>query len=173
MTWALQQNNIDLQVIGIGNTECAKNFCDFTGLSPSKLSLDPNGDIHKKLNLHAGPNFSIPDSVSDDVLKFFLRQLPGGIPSENSQLRQVASAWLNYNAMCAGIGAPGTLKESLRGYFGDKKAPERFKDDDVVKAGFIEIGPGVGPTKIGPLSYNQWFSDEKGYLRPVELATQF
>ena len=86
----MQQNGIDLQVIGIGNAECAKNFCEFTGLSPSKLSLDPNGDIHKKLNLHAGPNFSIPDSVSDDVLKFFLRQLPGGIPSEESQLRPVA-----------------------------------------------------------------------------------
>jgi len=62
-------------------------------------------------------------------------------------------------------------KEILRGYFGDKKAPERFRDDDVVKAGFIEIGPGVGPTKIGPLAYNQWFSDENGYQRPVELAT--
>ena len=54
---------------------------------------------------------------------------------------------------------------------GDKNAPERFRDDDVVKAGFITIGPGVGPTKIGPLSYSQWFSDEKGYQRPVELAT--
>ena len=42
-------------------------------------------------------------------------------------------------AMCAGIGAPGTLREILRGYFGDKKAPERFREDDVVKAGFITI----------------------------------
>ena len=42
-------------------------------------------------------------------------------------------------AMCAGIGAPGTLREILRGYFGDKKAPERFRDDDVVRAGFITI----------------------------------
>ena len=32
--------------------------------------------------------------------------------------------------------------EILRGYFGDKQAPERFRDDDIVKAGFIEIGPG-------------------------------
>jgi glutaredoxin-related protein len=32
-------------------------------------------------------------------------------------------------------------------------------------------GPGVGPTSIGPFKYNQWFSDEKGYQRPVELAT--
>ena len=44
--------------------------------------------------------------------------------------------------MCAGIGAPGTLREILRGYFGDKNAPERFRDDDVVKAGFVTIGPG-------------------------------
>lgn len=73
--------------------------------------------------------------------------------------------------MCAGIGAPGTLREILRGYFGDKNAPERFRNDDIVKAGFITIGPGVGPTAIGPFKYNQWFSDEKGYQRPVELAT--
>ena len=46
---------------------------------------------------------------------------------------------LKLTAMCAGIGAPGTLREILRGYFGDKKAPERFRDDDVVKAGFITI----------------------------------
>ena len=31
-------------------------------------------------------------------------------------LRPVATAWLNYNAMCAGIGAPGTLKEILRNF---------------------------------------------------------
>lgn len=105
------------------------------------------------------------------VIKFFLRQLPGGIPSDEEQLRPVGTAWLNYMAMCAGLGAPGTLPEILRGYFGDKKAPERFRDDDIVKAGFITIGPGVGPTKIGPFAYQQWFSDEKGYQRPVELAT--
>lgn len=167
----LDEKNINLSIIGIGDTTAASTFCKFTGLSPDKLYIDPNGDIHKALSLHSGPNFNIPDGISDDVLKFFLRQLPGGIPEEEGMLRPVATAWLNYNAMCAGIGAPGTLKEILRGYFGDKQAPERFRDDDIVKAGFIEIGPGVGPTRIGPLEYNQWFSDEKGYQRPVELAT--
>ena len=77
-------------------------------------------------------------------------------------MRPLSTSWLNYMAMCAGIGAPGTLPEILRGYFGDRNAPERFRDDDIVKAGFITIGPGVGPTSIGPLEYNQWFSDEKG-----------
>ena len=74
-------------------------------------------------------------------------------------------------AMCAGIGAPGTLREIIRGYLGDMSAPERFRDDATVEAGPITIGPGVGPTKIGPLVYDQWFSDERGYQRPVELAT--
>lgn len=168
---SLAENNVELKVIGIGNTIAAKNFCEFSGLSPEVLRIDPDATIHKELGLYAGPDISIPESVSDDVLEFFLRQLPGGVPQDQKQLRPVAKAWLDYNAMCAGIGAPGTLREILRGYFGDKSAPERFRDDDVVKAGFIEIGPGVGPTKIGPLAYNQWFSDEKGYQRPVELAT--
>ncbi|KAL7547449.1 hypothetical protein ACHAWF_010747 [Thalassiosira exigua] len=70
--------------------------------------------------------------------------------------------------MCAGIDAPGTPREILRGYFGDKKAPERFREDDVVTAGFVTIGPGVGPVEVGP---RQWIADERGHQRPVELAT--
>mmetsp|Transcript_28013 Transcript_28013/g.51178 ORF Transcript_28013/g.51178 Transcript_28013/m.51178 type:complete len:511 (-) Transcript_28013:128-1660(-) len=168
---SLEENDIELQIVGIGDTTAARNFCDFTGLSPEKLCIDPNGDLHRELKLHSGPNFDVPEGVSDDVIKFFLRQLPGGVPTDEDQLRPVGNAWLNYLAMCAGIGAPGTLPEILRGYFGDKNAPERFREDDVVEAGFVTIGPGVGPTKIGPLSYQQWFADEKGYQRPVELAT--
>ena len=37
--------------------------------------------------------------------------------------------------MCAGIGAPGTLAEILRGYLGDRSAPERLAPDAVVRAG--------------------------------------
>jgi glutaredoxin len=168
---ALEKNNVDLHVVGIGDSTAAQTFCAFTGLSPRILRTDPEGILYKELGLYNGPDLSIPEGVSDDVLKFFLRQLPGGVPKEENELRPAALAWLKYNAMCVGIGAPGTLREILRGYFGDKKAPERFRDDDVVRAGFVEIGPGVGPTRIGPLKYNQWFSDERGYQRPVELAT--
>lgn len=63
---SLEENNINLQVVGIGDTTAAQNFCDFTGLSPQRLSIDPNGDLHEKLNLHKGPNFSIPEGVSDE-----------------------------------------------------------------------------------------------------------
>ena len=168
---SLIKNDIEYCVIGIGAFTAARQFCDFTSLPPERLLLDLNGDIHRELGLHAGPGFDIPDSISDNVLKFMLGQLPGGAPKDETQIRVVAKSWLNYLAMCAGIGAPGTLREILRGYFGDMTAPERFRDDDVVDAGFVTIGPGVGPTKIGPLSYQQWFGDERGYQRPVELAT--
>jgi hypothetical protein len=170
---ALQEENIELKVIGIGDVNAATAFCEFTALPKEKLLIDPEGTIHKQLDLYGGPNFSLPDAIAEnlDLLKFFLRQLPGGIPKDQSQLVPVSNAWLNYLAMCAGIGAKGTLSEILRGYFGDYSAPERFKQDDVVKAGFISIGPGVGPVKIGPLQYSQWFADERGYQRPVELAT--
>ena len=63
---SLEENDINLQVVGIGDTTAAQNFCDFTGLSPQRLSIDPNGDLHEKLNLHKGPNFSIPEGVSDE-----------------------------------------------------------------------------------------------------------
>ena len=34
--------------------------------------------------------------------------------------------WPNLLLMCAGIGSPGTLAEVLRGYTGDRKAPQRL-----------------------------------------------
>ena len=168
---AMTENGIDLRVVGIGDPVAARAFCGFTGLPPGVLSLDPGAGLHRELGLYAGPGFSVPPGVPDGLLRFFLRQLPGGIPPDETDLRPAAEAWLNYNAMCAGIGAPGTLPEILRGYLGDRTAPERFRDGDVVEAGFVTIGPGVGPTRIGPFAYDQWFSDERGYQRPVELAT--
>ncbi|KAK1733004.1 hypothetical protein QTG54_016335 [Skeletonema marinoi] len=158
---SLEQNDIDLRIIGIGDTTAASNFMKFTNLSYTLIQME---------SCTRSWNWRVDQSL---VCRMECRMmfLPGGVPEEEEMVRPVATAWLNYMAMCAGIGAPGTLREILRGYFGDKKAPERFRDDDVVKAGFITIGPGVGPTSIGPLKYNQWFSDEKGYQRPVELAT--
>ena len=169
----LDEANIDLKVVGIGNEDAAAEFCAFTGLSKDALWIDPDAKLHTELGLHAGPNWDVPDWASDDLIKFLFKAflLPGGIPDDPDMLRPVARSWLNYLLMCAGIGAPGTLREILRGYFGDYRAPERFRDDDVVKAGFINIGPGVGPTQLGRLKYTQWFADEKGCQRPVELAT--
>lgn len=168
---ALSDAGIALRVIGIGDGTAASEFCQFTGLDPNALFVDPDASIHRALELRSGPDVDVPDFVEDGVLRFLINTLPGGAPDDDEQLRPVGRAWLNYLLMCAGIGAPGTLQEILRGYFGDMSAPERFRSDDVVEAGFIKIGPGVGPVNMGPFAYEQWFSDERGYQRPVELAT--
>jgi AhpC/TSA antioxidant enzyme len=54
--------------------------------------------------------------------------------------------WPALLLMCAGIGSPGTLAEVLRGYTGDRSAPQRLRG-----APFDQLG--------------------EGYLRPFELAT--
>ena len=61
-------------------------------------------------------------------------QLPGG-------------PWPGLLLMCAGIGSPGTLAEVLRGYTGDRQAPQRLKEPLFKLAG------------------------GEGFLRPFELAT--
>ena len=75
-------------------------------------------------------------------------------------------------AMCAGIAAPDTLPEIIRGYLGDKTAPERLRPDETVRVGedFIAV-TGVTDVKLGPISYQCLWKNEQGYQRPVELAT--
>jgi glutaredoxin-related protein len=167
----LENEKIDLQIIGIGSLKAAQEFSKFTRLPLSNLKLSPKADLHKALKLHQGPNWEVPDFCSEDFLTFSLNQLPGKAPADPNLLQRTGRAWFNYLLMCAGIGAPGTLLEILRGYFGDASAPERFPESSTVKAGFVTIGPGVGPVTLGPFSYQQWWADERGYQRPVELAT--
>lgn len=47
-------------------------------------------------------------------------------------------AWTNLLLMCAGIGSPGTLKEVIRGYTGDRSAPARLNTSlfDLAGQGF-------------------------------------
>lgn len=63
--------------------------------------------------------------------------------------------------MCAGIGSPGTLAEVLRGYRGDRQAPQLIADDEIVKA--LPLPPIKGSVfqRAGG----------KGFQRPFELAT--
>ena len=63
-----------------------------------------------------------------------------------SGLRTGFGAWPDLLLMCAGIGSPGTLAEVLRGYSGDRSAPER-----IASPLFARLG--------------------HGYQRPFELAT--
>jgi hypothetical protein len=69
--------------------------------------------------------------------------------------------WGNLLLMCAGIGSPGTLKEVLRGYTGDRSAPQRIADDEVIHA------PPLPPIR-GSLFAR---AGGTGFQRPFELAT--
>ncbi len=69
--------------------------------------------------------------------------------------------WGNLLLMCAGIGSPGTLREVLRGYTGDRRAPQRIADDEVIQA------PPLPPIR-GALFAR---AGGTGFLRPFELAT--
>ncbi|MFM8525616.1 MAG: AhpC/TSA family protein [Cyanobacteriota bacterium] len=75
-------------------------------------------------------------------------QLPGG-------------PWPNLLLMCAGIGSPGTLAEVLRGYTGDRSAPQRIADDETIQAGPLPAIRGAVFARAGG----------RGFQRPFELAT--
>ncbi len=69
--------------------------------------------------------------------------------------------WPALLLMCAGIGSPGTLSEVLRGYIGDRSAPQRIANNET-----LNISP--FPSVTG-----SFFSRAggEGFQRPFELAT--
>jgi hypothetical protein len=76
-------------------------------------------------------------------------------------LTLVGGPWPNLLLMCAGVGSPGTLAEVLRGYTGDRQAPQRIADDETVQAGPLPPIQGSFFALAGG----------KGFQRPFELAT--
>ena len=69
--------------------------------------------------------------------------------------------WPGFLLMCAGVGSPGTLQEVLRGYTGDRRAPQLFADDDLVQASPL-------PSFRGKMFR---LAGGDGFQRPFELAT--
>ena len=76
-------------------------------------------------------------------------------------LTQIGGPWSNLLLMCAGIGSPGTLAEVLRGYTGDRSAPQRIADDETIQAGPLPPLRGSFFARAGGT----------GFQRPFELAT--
>jgi hypothetical protein len=134
---ALEQAGILVRAVGIGDRNSGQRFCDFTGFSPESLFMDPTATLHGQIGLYKGLTL----------------QVPGLKPGQN--------AWVNLMLMCAGIKSPGTLAEVFRGYRGDRRAPQLFGDDEMVKA-----------KPLPPLqgSFFEW-AGGKGFQRPFELAT--
>ena len=126
----IDQSNINLLLVAIGDPQSKNNFCSFTGLNSDKLYVVNHLDYHKELGLSEGINCRLPKII-------------------------------NMLLMCLGIKSPGTLKEVLRGYTGDKSAIQVFESNR-------------------PIQICKWFRfnselfDEScgsGYQRPFELAT--
>ena len=80
----------------------------------------------------------------------------------NAGLVSPLPAIINLLIMCAGINSKGTIKEVLRGYFGDKKAKSIFENDEDIK---------IGPFYLCKGKMFEVFS-KKEMLRPFELATR-
>jgi len=133
----LQAAKLTIRAVGIGDRSSGEKFCTFTGFSPDALFVDPTAELHQKLGLYSGLSLKLP------VLS----------PGQN--------AWLNLMLMCAGIGSPGTLAEVLRGYRGDRQAPQLIADDEVVKAAPLPALKGSFFKLAGG----------SGFQRPFELAT--
>jgi len=150
----MAEAQLDWRIIGIGDVNSAKKFCKFTSLPLERLRMVQDSSLHESLQLANGPDWDVP-------FDFF----PETVFGLNTR------AWLNYMAMCAGLYAPGTLREILRGYVGDKTAPERLAEDEEVRAAPVVI-TGTKRVKLGPfIEYDNLWASESGYQRPVELAT--
>ena len=165
----LKHNNIQLRVIGIGNEQSARRFARVAKFPLDCLRVDPTGMLHRALQLHGGPDWDIPSFFPKALLSWFKKYVGASSESDDAM---VARAWLNYMAMCAGIAAPDTLPEIIRGYLGDQSSPERLRSDDIVRVGddFIVIR-GTTDVKLGPIEYQSLWKSAQGYLRPAELAT--
>ncbi|MBE9064554.1 peroxiredoxin-like family protein [cf. Phormidesmis sp. LEGE 11477] len=142
--WWIERNHLDLEAaniqvraVAIGDRTAGKKFCDYTHFPPEHLHIDPAAELHQKLGLYKGLSVSLP-----------------GLSAQQN-------GYFNLLLMCAGIGSPGTLKEVLRGYTGDKSAPQLIADDEMVKARPLPALKGEVFKSAGG----------KGFQRPFELAT--
>ncbi len=133
----LQAAGIVVRAVGIGDRHSGLRFCHYTGFDPACLFVDPTAALHRELGLYEGLTLQWPGLS------------PGG------------KAWVNLLLMCAGIGSPGTLAEVLRGYTGDRTAPQLFGDEETIATGILPPLQGKFFQKAGG----------SGFQRPFELAT--
>jgi len=133
----LQKSGVTIRAIAIGNYASGKKFCEYTGFPAESLFVDPDAKLHQELELYQGLTWKFP------------------------LLNKSQNAFLNLMLMCAGIASPGTLAEVLRGYTGDKKAPQLIGDEEVIHA-----------KPLPPLKGSFFnLAGGKGFQRPFELAT--
>jgi AhpC/TSA antioxidant enzyme len=133
----LQRQQVAVRAIGIGNRAAGQQFCAYTGFAEDCLFVEPTAALHQTLGLYPGLSLKLPG------------------------LSAAQNAWLNLLLMCAGIGSPGTLAEVLRGYRGDRQAPQLIADEETVRAAPLPAIKGKSFSLAGG----------SGFQRPFELAT--
>ncbi len=133
----LKAAGVTVRAVGIGDRASGQQFCQYTGFPADWLYVDPTAELHQTLGLYPGLGLKLPG------------------------LSPAPTAWLNLLLMCAGIGSPGTLREVLRGYRGDRRAPQLIGDEELVQA--APLPPLKG-------SFFRWAGGQ-GFQRPFELAT--
>ena len=126
----LEKNNINIFVLGIGNSKSRDKFSEYTKFPLNKIEYVRDNEIHNHLSLSDCNYFNLP-------------------------------AIVNLLLMCTGLNSPGTLKEVLRGYLGDKRSSGIYSKDEIIK--------------INPFfSFRASLFDNFGScsnLKPFELAT--
>ena len=117
---ALEEGGVELVLAGLGSADAAALFAEQTGFPPGRCYALSSGALYRELGFSRG----------------FAPDLEG------------VSPYLKLLPMLAGAGSPGTVREVLRGYVGDRDAPEVFPGGGV----FDVLGT--------------------GYQRPFELASR-
>ena len=133
----LAAETITVRAVGIGDRASGERFCYYTGFPAEALFIDPKAELHRTLKLYEGLSLNLPG------------------------LGAGQNAWVNLLLMCAGVGSPGTLWEVLRGYTGDRRAPQLIGDEEVIEGTLLPRLKGEFFSRAGG----------KGFQRPFELAT--
>ncbi len=126
----LNKKDINIFVLGIGNSNSRKKFAKYTNLPLTTIEFVHNNEIHNHLSLSDGNYFNLPPII-------------------------------NLLFMCSGVNSPGTLKEVLRGYIGDKRSSSIYSLDEIIHIGTFFSFKASLFKNIG--SFN--------HLKPLELAT--
>jgi AhpC/TSA antioxidant enzyme len=133
----LQGMGVTVRAIGIGDRSSGQQFCGYTQFPADRLFVDPEATVHQTFGFYPGLTLNVPG------------------------LSRGYNAAFNLLLMCMGLGSPGTLAEVLRGYTGDRQAPQLIGPEEEVQA------------KPLPKLKGSFFdvAGGSGFQRPFELAT--